>query len=75
VLLSGSMGIVITIVSLLTVTVCGPLALNITGTIKDVALTYAGFIFFDDVQATTSIIVGLGMSFAGASYFSYSKYL
>jgi hypothetical protein len=49
VMLSGSFGICITITSLLTVTICGPLAINIAGTIKDVALTYAGFLFFDDV--------------------------
>ena len=33
----------------ITVSVGGPLALNITGIIKDVFLTYAGFMFFDDV--------------------------
>jgi hypothetical protein len=46
ILISGSFGIMITMTSLLTVTICGPLAVNISGTMKDVALTYAGFVFF-----------------------------
>lgn len=47
--ISGMGGILITIASLLTVTTCGPSALNISGTLKDVLLTYLGFILFDDV--------------------------
>ena len=74
VLLSGSFGICITITSLLTVTVCGPLAINIAGTIKDVGLTYAGFLFFEDVKASSSVMIGLGFSFAGAIFVSYDKY-
>ena len=49
-----------------TVAIAGPLALNITGIIKDVFLTYAGFIFFDDVKPTWPVLIGLGLSFAGA---------
>ena len=75
VLISGASGILITNTSLLTVTVCGPLAINISGTLKDVMLTYLGFIFFDDVTATPAVVLGLGFSFLGATYYSYSKYL
>ena len=50
----------------ITVALAGPLALNITGIIKDVFLTYAGFIFFDDVQPTWPVLIGLALSFAGA---------
>lgn len=49
VVVSGCGGILITIASLLTVTTCGPSALNISGTLKDVLLTYLGFILFNDV--------------------------
>ena len=56
-----------------TVAIGGPLALNITGILKDVFLTYAGFIFFDDVEATSYVLVGLALSFAGAIKCVHSK--
>ena len=49
-----------------TVAIAGPLSLNITGIIKDVFLTYAGFIFFDDANCTPCVMVGLAVSFGGA---------
>lgn len=73
-MVSGSFGIAITMTSLLTVTICGPLAVNISGTIKDVALTYVGFAFFDNVIASASVIVGLCFSFTGATFYSYDRY-
>jgi len=69
--ISGMGGILITIASLLTVTTCGPSALNVSGTLKDVALTYLGFILFDDVKPTTKILVGLALGFSGASTMTY----
>ena len=57
----------------ITVAIGGPLALNITGIIKDVFLTYAGFIFFDGVEPTTCVLTGLVLSFAGAITCVYSK--
>lgn len=75
VMASGLSGIMITITTLMTVCICGPLAVNIAGTLKDVGLTYVGFIFFDDVTLTESVAVGLTLSFAGASYFVYDKWL
>ena len=74
VIASGTFGILITISATLTTTVCGPLALNIAGTLKDVGLTYAGFILFDGVKATPSVLIGLGLSFLGAAYMVYFKY-
>jgi len=56
----------ITIFTLLTVTACGPFALNISGTTKDAVLTYLGFILFDDIMPTTMILIGITMSFCGA---------
>ena len=74
-LISGCAGFVITMVILLTITLCGPIALNITGTLKDVVLTTLGFLFFPkDVQLSTSLFIGLTISFTGATYFSYNKY-
>ena len=49
-------------------------SLNITGILKDVFLTYAGFIFFDDVQPTPYILIGLGLSFIGAIKCVHSKH-
>ena len=74
-MISGSFGIAITMTSLLTVTICGPLAVNISGTMKDVALTYAGFVFFENVTASPSVITGLVFSFSGAAAYSYDRYL
>ena len=65
-LLSGSFGIFIVMTSILTVTTGGPMALNVAGTLKDVGLTYVGFLFFDDIKPTISVITGLGISFTGA---------
>ena len=74
-LVSGCFGFVITMSILLTITLCGPIALNISGTLKDVVLTALGFFFFpNDVQVSTSLFIGLTLSFTGATYFSYNKY-
>ena len=75
ILLSGMFGILLTINYVLMVSIASPLSPNIAGTIKDVALTYFGFIFFNDVKLTLNIAVGISISFIGASYFAYSKYL
>ena len=66
VLLSGFSGILITLSSILTVTICGPIAINIAGIIKDVGLSYIGFAFFDDAKATPLVLTGLAFSFTGA---------
>lgn len=44
--LSGVMGIIITLGVLVVCTTCNPIAINITGILKDVLLTYLGFVFF-----------------------------
>jgi len=65
-LLSASMGILITLSLLMVCTVVGPIAINITGNLKDVALTWVGFVFFNDVALTVMMGVGLFMSFLGS---------
>ena len=62
------------ICTIMTVTISGPLALNISGTIKDVFSTYLAFLIFDDITPTQAVVVGLGFSFVGAIYGSYDKY-
>lgn len=69
--ISGLSGIFITVATILTVTICGPSSLNAAGIIKDVGLTYVGFVLFEDAKATTNVLTGLLFSFCGALYFAY----
>ena len=71
--ISGFSGILITMFNLLTVMLVGPLAINIGGIIKDVLLTYLGFILFSDATLTAKVAAGLLMSFLGAIIFTYDK--
>ena len=64
--ISGVFGIVITLSVLCVVATGGPIAVNITGTFKDVFLTYVGFTFFDDQKFSPLVAIGLGLSFIGA---------
>lgn len=73
-LLSGVMGIMITCSALMVVTLCNPVANNITGNLKDVILTYIGFIFFDDAILSSSVAIGLMFSFLGAAYYVFNAY-
>ena len=45
-LVSGGFGFIITMNILLVVTICGPLAINVAGTFKDVILTFVGIAIF-----------------------------
>eukprot|EP00353_Schmidingerella_taraikaensis_P005157 CAMPEP_0185585438 /NCGR_PEP_ID=MMETSP0434-20130131/38703_1 /TAXON_ID=626734 ORGANISM="Favella taraikaensis, Strain Fe Narragansett Bay" /NCGR_SAMPLE_ID=MMETSP0434 /ASSEMBLY_ACC=CAM_ASM_000379 /LENGTH=54 /DNA_ID=CAMNT_0028205765 /DNA_START=894 /DNA_END=1055 /DNA_ORIENTATION=+ len=42
--------------------------INIVGTLKDVLLTYTGFVFLGEPKCTPVVLAGLGISFAGAAY-------
>lgn len=64
--MTGILGIVITLSVLCCVSIGGPITVNTSGTLKDVILTYIGFIFFDDIQITPHVGVGLALSFLGA---------
>jgi len=63
---SGAAGIVLTLSVLSVCATGGPIMVNVTGTIKDVFLTYVGFAFFNDTKVTESVLLGLTLSFAGA---------
>lgn len=56
------------------VAIGGPVALNVTGILKDVFLTYAGFMFFDETEPTLCVLIGLALSFAGAIKYVHSKF-
>ena len=79
------MGIVITCATLIVCTICSPVTSNINGNIslskylslgnlKDVVLTYIGFVFFDDASFTLMVGFGLLLSFLGAGKFVYDSY-
>ena len=72
-LVSGSFGFIITMNVLLMVIVCGPIALNVTGTFKDLILTFVGIAIFNDQKLTPSFLVGIALSFTGAGLFTYQK--
>lgn len=69
VVLSGVLGIVITMSVLMVVTINGPIWQNIVGNSKDIILTFVGFMFFDDANLTFMMAFGLTMSFAGAALY------
>lgn len=64
--MSVGSGITLTLIMLLSITLAGPVLTNMTGTIKDAALTYVSFIFFEDALATPTVLIGLAISFIGA---------
>jgi len=49
---SGAAGIILTLSVLSVCATGGPIMVNVTGTIKDVFLTYVGFAFFNDTKVT-----------------------
>ena len=59
---------------ILTITLCGPNAPGIQGPIKDVGLTFVGFIFFNTKAITAPVFTGIFMSFMGAAFFAYMNY-
>ena len=65
------MGIVITLSILLVCTTCSPVAVNITGTLKDVLLTYLGFAFFKNIKMSLALAGGLVLSFSGAGMYAF----
>ncbi|KAF0687452.1 Aste57867_20816 [Aphanomyces stellatus] len=51
-----------------------PLATSVTGNVKDLASTLAGYLLFADVRPTLLNVVGVAVSFLGAYAFSFVKY-
>jgi hypothetical protein len=64
-------GILITVLTNMCVALGGAIAVNITGTLRDVGLTYLGFLLFDDITPTGAVLIGIGISFLGAMNYVY----
>ena len=73
-ILSGLMGITVTLAIFLCNGVASPVAMNISGISKDIVITYLGFVMFNDATLTQSMAFGLGLSFIGASSYIISNY-
>jgi hypothetical protein len=63
----------ITVLNNVIVALGGPVAVNITSTLRDVVTTYVCFLLFDDISPTFSVVLGIGISFVGAIYYVYTK--
>jgi solute carrier family 35 protein len=68
---SLSLGPLLTYSSILCTTYNSPLAMSITGNVKDIASTLLGAILFPGFDATAKNMGGLALSFAGAGFYSY----
>jgi solute carrier family 35 protein len=66
-----SLGPLLTYSSILCTTYNSPLAMSITGNIKDLASTVLGAVLFKGFVATTKSVGGLGLTFVGAGIYSY----
>jgi len=66
-----SLGPLLTYSSILCTTYNSPLAMSITGNIKDLASTVLGAILFKGFVATTKSVGGLTLTFIGAAIYSY----
>ncbi|CDW83527.1 UNKNOWN [Stylonychia lemnae] len=72
--LSGIMGIVIQLTNLMMVTLVDSLAPNFTGSLRDVALSYAGQIFFREDKMSFLMAFGLFINFIGALIYPLDQY-
>ena len=66
-----SLGPLLTYSSILCTTYNSPLAMSITGNIKDLASTVLGAFLFKGFVATTKSVGGLAITFVGAGIYSY----
>lgn len=73
VFLSGSLGIAITMSTLLVVTLCSPFALSITGNIKNAISAVFGFMIFDDQKTSPLIVSGILVGFSGSCLYAYDE--
>jgi hypothetical protein len=69
-LLSSSLGVVLTYSMILCTTYNSPLATSMTGCIKDVAANILSVIAFSDYKATAMSVFGLLISFAGSAVYA-----
>ena len=74
-IISGGLGIWINMFALLCVTINGPISINLTSVFKDFGLTYVGYLIFSDDKVTPAGLLGIALSFFGASYYLWTKYV
>ena len=74
-IISGGLGIWINMFALLCVTINGPISINLTSIFKDFGLTYIGYLIFSDDKVTPAGLLGMTLSFLGASYYCWTKYV
>ena len=65
---------VFTLSMLIVVRVSGPLMVSITGTARDVLLTYAGYVLFPGSILTISSAIGMAFGFTGAIHHMHYKF-
>ena len=65
---------VFTLSMLIVVRVSGPLMVSITGTARDVILTYAGYVLFPGSVLTVSSMIGMMFGFSGALHHMHYKF-
>lgn len=71
--LSGSLGIAITMTSLLVVTLCSPFTININGNIKNAFSSVLGFVIFDNEIPSLNVISGILIGFSGSCLYAYDE--
>ncbi len=72
--LSGSLGFMITMSTLLVVMLCTPFTINVTGNIKNAASVVLGFILFDDILPSSLVITGILVGFSGSTLYAYDEF-
>jgi hypothetical protein len=71
---SLAIGPLLTYSSILCTTFNSPLAMSVTGNVKDVASTVLGAVLFPGFTATAKNVGGLGLTFVGAGYYTFIKF-
>lgn len=74
IILSGSLGIAITMSTLWVVTLCTPFTLNVTGNIKNAISALLGFMLFDDITASPTVVTGILVGFSGSCLYAYDEF-
>jgi len=73
-MVSGLLGITISMSMISVIIVAGPIMVNVVGNIRDIVLTYLGFAFFNDQECTMLVGIGLAVSFCGALHALITKF-
>lgn len=71
---SSILGCVLTFSQSLCTLVNSPIAMTISGNMKDVFLTIVGLLLFNNILVTPQLLLGITLSLLGASIYSYDKY-